>query len=266
MWNYIWIKRNGVFRMNKRGSIEIVLLVVLVLLVTSATLFSFVTNSDKVGTKISDTNLESVSLKKNLAEFYLVRAGENAIVKTYKEFVDDGSYINNPIRNSEGEVEFGELHIKLNENFRDKFLENFKAEFGGYDFERDYLKNLKEIVVGEDLHVSLEKDILIMIIDGFEVRSAFKDINVTYTPRLSLTFGLREIGLHSFDEIYEVKEECKTEENVIECYGSLANFETTIVEKEKSTGGEYSLVTCTTKKSFLIDGGFNNLGFSFVMK
>ena len=255
------------FYKNKKGDITILLLVILVLLLTSATLFSFITSSGKVEAKISNARfIENFYSRQDLAEFYLSQAGEIAIVRTYREFVEDDNYINNPIYNFKEEVEFREIHSKLNENFHNKFVENFKTEFKKYDFEDDYLKNLKEIIEDEDFDVIVDREILGIVIDSWEMNGSLNDINITYVPGISLKFNLKKVGLHSFEEIYEIKERCKYKEDIESCFSDLINFEVSVVEKEKSSGEKYFFVTCATKKDFLIGDGFDRIRFSFVLK
>ncbi len=255
------------FYKNKKGDIAILLLVVLVLLLTSATLFSFIISSGKTEVKISNAKfIENFYSRQDLAEFYLSQAGEIAIFKTYNEFVEEDDYINNPVYNSNREVEFKELHGKLNENFHNKFVENFKTEFKSYDFEEDYLKNLKEAVNDGDFDVTLDRGILEIVIDSWEMKAFLNDINITYTPGISLKFDLKRVGLHSFEEIYEIKEGCKGDENIEKCFSDLINFDVGVVEKEKSDEQKYFFVTCTTKKDFLIEGEFDSIKFGFVLK
>jgi len=255
------------FYKNKKGDITILLLVVLVLLLTSATLFSFIISSGKTEVKISNARfIENFYSRQDLAEFYLSQAGEIAIVKTYNEFVEEDDYINNPIYNFREEVEFRELHSKLNENFHNKFAENFKTEFKKYDFEDDYLKNLKETIGDGDFDVIVSEGVLTLVVNSWEMKSFIDDINITYVPRISLKFDLKKIGLHSFEDIYEIKERCKGDENIEDCFSDLINFEVSVLEKEKSSGEKYFFVTCATKKDFLIGDEFKVMRFSFVLK
>ncbi len=253
-----------IFPKNRRGDITILLLVILVLLVASATLFSFVTSSGKVEAKISDAKfVENIYYKENLVEFYINQAGEKSISKTYRIFSENGDYINNPII-SGGEIEFGKIHNKLNENFYIKFNQNFKEEFENYNFEEDYLKNLKEVILDGNFDVIVNEENLVIKINNLEINNSVKNINITYIPEISLGFDFQKIGLHSFEKIYEVKEGCKNVEEVENCYNKLINFESNVIEKEKSNGGKYFFVTLTSKKQFLIDGKFTNINFSFV--
>ena len=255
------------FYKNKKGDMTILLLVILVLLLTSVTLFSFIISSDKTEVKISNARfIENFYPRQDLAEFYLIQAGETAIVKTYNEFAEEDDYINNPIYNFQEEVEFRELHSKLNENFHNKFAENFKTEFKKYDFEEDYLKNLKDIIWDGDFDVIMGGGFLALTVNAWEMKSSLNDINITYVPRIFLKFDLEKIKLHGFEEIYEIKERCKEDENIEDCFSDLINFEVSVVEKEKSSGERYFFVTCATKKDFLIEDEFKIIRFSFVLK
>lgn len=260
-------KNRKMFYKNKKGDMTILLFVILVLLVTSATTFSFIMSSGKTEAKISNARfIETLYSKQDLAEFYLIQAGEIAIVKTYNSFVEEDNYINNPIYNSKEEVEFKELHSKLSENFHDKFVENFKTGFDSYDFEDDYLKNLKETINDGDFEITVDREALEIVIDSWGMNDSLNDINITYTPEISLKFDLKKIGLHSFEEIYEIKERCKGDENIENCFSDLINFDVSVVEKEKSDGQKYFFMTCTTKKEFLIEDRFDSIRFSFVLK
>lgn len=261
--NQKFLKCN-LFPKNRRGDIAILLLVILVLLVASATLFSFVISSGKVEAKISSAQfIKDFYSRQNLIEFYLNQAGENSIRKTYNEFVENGDYINNLII-SGGEFEFEEIHNKLSENFRDRFIENFKEEFKNYNFEEAYLKNLKQIILEKNFDVVADKNIVMMKINNLEMNDSIEGVNINYIPKISLELNLKKIGLHSFEDIYEIKERCKDVEMVKECYEDLINFNVNVEEKEKSNGEKYFLVTLTSKKQFLIDEKFENIDFSFV--
>ncbi len=252
------------FPKNRKGDLSVLLLVVLVLLVASVTLFSLVISSGKVKAKISNAQfINNFYSKQDLIEFYLNQAEEKAIVETYNEFVENSDYINNPITSGK-EIEFKNINNRLDENFRNRFIENFENEFGNYNFEEDYLNNLKQIILNENFEVVVNKDILIITIDNLEMNSFVENINLTYIPEISLKFNLKKIGLNSFYEIYDVKEKCKNVKDMEDCYGDLINFNVSVIEKEKTNGEKYFLVTLVSKKRFLIDGKFDNLQFSFV--
>ncbi len=247
---------------NKKGDMTVLLFVVLVLVMSSATLFSFINSSGKVEAQISDARfIENLYSDRDLAEFYLIGASEITIVKIYDGFVESDSYVGNPNYNSEHQVRFGVLNPGLNKEFRDNFIEEFKTEFSRYDFEEDYLKNLKEIIAVGSFDVVFDGEVLTMSINNWELNDFLNNINVTYSPRIYLKFDMMKMGLHGFEEIYDVKESCKGDENVKSCFEELVNFEVEVAEK-----GEDIFVEFTSKKDFLIGGEFRNINFGFVLK
>lgn len=249
------------FIKNKRGDIAVVVLVILALISTSAALFSFVTSSGGVEMKISDFKfIDSSYQKQNLAEFYIYQAGEDAIIKTYKEFADDSvpeyDYIKN--RQKEGNnAKFGEIWDNLDERFSNRFKENFKTEFENYEFEEGYLKGLKELISKESFTVLFDGETLKVDIDDWQISNSLDNIGVVYFPEISSEFNLRKIGLHSFEKIYEVKEKCLDEGIAKSCFDNyLGNFESSI--------GSSNLVSLTSKKEFLAENTFEKISFSFI--
>ena len=260
-------------KMNKRGDIAIVLLVLLVLLVSLATLFNFATNSKKIEAKFLDVKvMDSIYIEENLVEFYINQAGKKAAIKTFKEFVDDSNketydlydYINNRIIVG-GDVEFEELHVNLNKNLKQRFSQNFKEEFESYEFSKDYLNNLKEIVSEDDFNVLLNYGVFQISMNSLEISDSFNNIEIKYKPKILLKFNLENIGLHNFERIYEIKEKCKLEKEIKKCFEeNLKNF---IVDIEiKGEDNKYSLVTLTSKKEFLFGENFESVKFSFIPK
>jgi hypothetical protein len=265
---------------NKKADMTVLLLVILVLVVSSGTLFSFLSNSGKVEAKIYDVSfIEKVYAEKDLAEFYLIETGELAFVKIYKEFVEEDKYVENPQKeNSRNQVRFGTLNPNLNEEFKESFIEAFKVEFEKYDFEELYLNTIKEIIATENFEIEFDGEVLSMLItsskfsnilnDGkgdlitsLELGEPLNDMEVDYSPVIFLKFDVGKIGLHSFEEFYTVKENCKGEENVEVCFEELNNFNVEISEN-----GDDVFVDFVSKKDFLIEGDFQNINFGFVLK
>jgi len=196
---------------NKRGEISILLLVILILLVASAALFTLATSSGKVEAKIVSAGfLENLNLKQNHIEYYLDQAGKNVLAKTYKEFAEENNYINNPV-SVEGVAEFGELHAKLKENFGKEFKENLKIEFASYGFEIDSLKQLKKIILDGNFEIVVDDDNVILSVDSLGGNYSLENIEINYMPKIKLKFNFEEFGLHSFEEVYNIKELCKGE-------------------------------------------------------
>lgn len=158
---------------NKHGAVEVVLLVLLVVVLVSATIFSFAISSKSIKITISDSSfMEELYLKENLAEFYIRQAGEEAIVKTYDELGD--SY--------------------TNEDFKTSFRENFRVEARRYIYEEPYtfMNNLRILINKGEFGTSLEENTISVSIDSYKIEDSFKNISMVYFPRIDVSFDLEK--------------------------------------------------------------------------
>jgi len=140
---------------KKRGAMEIVLLVVLVLLVASVSLFTFGAGASYTKVNINDAKfVESFYQKQDLAEFYIRQVGEEA-------------------KNSE--KDFGVV---------------FKEGFSKYKFEEDYLKELQKIISEDKFSFFSEEDIVGVMISSWEIKDSSGKIQIKYVPKISVAFNL----------------------------------------------------------------------------
>ena len=168
------------FPKNHRGAMEIVLLVLLVFLVVSVALFTFIVNPSSAKVNVYDSRfVENVYQKQELAEFYIRQVGEDVIAK----------------------------------NSGKDFSENFKTEFSKYDFAapqaypetssekmstggKDYLKELQKIIQEGEFNVFVVSNVLEIQINSWELKDSFeqnqvKKIQITYTPKIFVKFDLK---------------------------------------------------------------------------
>ena len=243
---------------DKRANVWINLLVLLVVITCLAALLSFVASSGKIESEVSNSVvLEQVNLKENLVDFYAKEMVEEALVKTYKEFVEEEEYVGEPvIYDGTGNVEFVVLRADLKERFKNKFDENFKSEFSKYEFEEEYYQTLKNSVINGNFESSLDGNRLNLNIKNLEIKDSFVKVSVDYVFDSAIELDFKKIGLHSFEDVYGFKE-CVKKREVC----SLDNFDMQIFEKN----GE-KLVALKSKRSFLIDGEFKKIEFKFVVK
>lgn len=137
---------------NKKGNVPVVILVLLVFVIVSAALFSFVNSAGKLELKISDTRIvEKVYLEENLAEFYMKQAG-NSVVKT-------------GISSS-------------------AFREDFKKEFLDYEFEEGYLLDLKRLIQEDKFSVSQEKEVFMIRLSELRLRGVSSNVDIDYFPKI----------------------------------------------------------------------------------
>lgn len=235
-------------KQNRKAStpIAITIMVFLILALTSSSLWLFASSTGKVKLQVSKQNfVDELIYGENLESFYISQEGEGAIIKSYKEIAAEGKY---GVLSNQGVV-FGELSKNLNLNMEKSFRKNFKKDMG------------KAV---EDFEISFDGDNFL-----FETRMLFEiskeKIKATYNSILTNEFNLRNLGLESFQKIYETKEKCigKSVEETKSCYGEdLKNFEVGV--QMVSDLDERFIVTLISKKEFFVDGNFEKISFSFI--
>jgi hypothetical protein len=259
---------------NKKGmSVDIVILVILTLAIVLATLYTFVTSAAETKGVYYNTPVFKLYQQETDGEFYLIEAGSDVLEETFDEFVSNprdnvnfymGTTVENPA--GSGDFEFSGLNPKLNENFKKEFLTKFKQKFLLYGFdETSSLKNLKDCIASEEKleGVNFNEGKISLTVTCWNLNNSYNTLTIKYNPVMIINLDFRKIGLNSFDEIYTAKQNCKISSEV--CYEELLkNFEATISVKPKTDGSEYSIVTLTSKKLFLINGNLKKIEFSFI--
>ncbi len=255
---------------GKKASVETVLLVFLVFFTTSAALFSFIKNSDRVESIIINAKiLDEVYDSERIAKFYIADAAENAIFKTYREISGSSQYINPPVKYINNEdPEFSELNSRLDEIFKEKFIDNFKAEFLRYDFSERYLKELQNAVRDNNPEANFDGKSIHIIVEGLEIEKKWDDVEVIYKPEISTSFELGRYGLEGFEDVYNASRECKKRENAEEIEScleeKLPGFYIDAEEKTRLNRESYFLITLLSKKEFFAGNSFERIKFSFV--
>lgn len=140
---------------NKKGSSEVILMVLLVVFLVFFFIGVSFSSSKRVETKIYDTKfLKEFYSKQDVAEVYIQKAGEDAV-----------------------------------KNGKVGFKDNFKTEFAKYNFEEDYLNELKKIVSDGNFEVLEGENFLEVVIKDLEMKIS-KDIKVIYSPEISVKIYL----------------------------------------------------------------------------
>ncbi|MDO8467517.1 MAG: hypothetical protein Q7S56_01040 [Nanoarchaeota archaeon] len=155
--------------MLKKGSLWIVVFVMLVLVLFGAALFSFSTSNSKIEGKIVDVNLlNSVYSQKDLAQFYLDNALESAVERSYNSAKAQGSsdsiFIKNYIQNN----------VK----------KDFQDIFNSYNFKEDYLTSLQNKIKMGNFEVKFKDDKVYLLIN-LDFNYASDDLNVVYNSDLN---------------------------------------------------------------------------------
>ena len=254
---------------NKKGELWIVALVLLIFLLTTATLFTFATSSDKIEVEISDARfLQDSYIKEGNVKNYLSLALEEAIVEAYKDITDNEGYIEDPvIINSEGEIEFNDLAADVNSVFLEKVRSNFQSIFLGYDYDENYLIKAELYVDSDNFEITFEEAVFdLSLLEKIPFEDSYKQIVWRYTPLIEVSSSLKKVGLESFEDIYSVKEDCKVFEDIQTCMqNKILNFNIVVEDKKDLSDNEYKLIKFTSKREFLINNNFEKINFEFVL-
>lgn len=155
---------------NKKGVIEIFILVMIVFILVSANLLVFVTSQDRVKVDLSNPFiLKKFYLKEEIAKEFFSELGGDVLEKSFVELGVDYS------------------KVELKNSFRNKF----KKDFGNYDFEDYDLISLKKLILEDKFVIEIENEILVLKVDSWEMRENFGDFQVIYNPEMYVNFDLR---------------------------------------------------------------------------
>jgi hypothetical protein len=137
--------------MNKRGSLPIVVLVMLTLILTVYTLFVFNTTSNKFSFSLSANKyLENVYVKEDIAKYQIYVVGKNL--------------------SEQGLLE------------KDKFRENFL----NFNFSEDYLIRLKGYINQNKFEITEGKFTLSSGEDPYFINDVEEGLNITYYTKLKV--------------------------------------------------------------------------------
>lgn len=259
------------FITNKKGDLSITLLVLLVVVLAGFTLFTFYTNSGKIEARVIDSRfIEGSYSAENAIEFDMESAGENALAKSYEEFVSRDFFAR--IQNKE--IDFGGANLALN----GEFLANMNKEFLVKKYESE--KNLKLI------SSSVGKYFAETNLSGFySVRSVSTEkggnkldwgfsqtpasaagiagsIIVVYNKNIQNKVYFERIGLYGLEKIYSLAKSCVVESDstiAMQCLNEkMPNFNFNVFARD---GGGF-IIKAETKRTFSISGVQRKLNFA----
>ena len=259
---------------NKKADLAVVLLVFLVVLLTLSSLFLFLTNSRVDSSSVDVSFLDGLLIREKKAEFYLDSFVEQAFVKTYAGFAANKKYMVNQ-KEKDGAVFFTDVldDSKLNSKFKGEFDLNYKVlsqereKQLSTEIGEDNLDNLKdyEISLGDKGAKIRFKNLVF-----YERQSSERDSGLIHAPPseyvtdFNISVNFNGLGLHSFKEIYNAKEECKVKQGSEEkekCFKEkLFNFNVEIIDKASQ---DYYLVSLSSKRLFLINNELKPVSFDF---
>lgn len=255
---------------SKKGSISIVTLVVLVLFITGLALFTFNSVNNKLFSKVSDSfEVQDVLIQEKEISFFAKRFLEESLVESYLNITKEGSFILNP---SNLEVSKENLDLILNEEVRNSFVTNSGLSLmEGYNGVLSERKREIEFSYSENKASLLLKDVELENRKDGDIL-----LKVKYETEIEVETSLKEVGLESFERIFEVKEECKSvnilseNANAItelqECFDEnlryfVSNAERKDVTEEDSEG--YMFIKLESKNKILSKNKFEKISLDF---
>jgi len=205
---------------NKRGDLATTVLVFLVVTLCAAALYSFAVTNSEVEKKIQDINYaESAYIIADSFEFGMEGSVRQAYLETYLEFLinEEYSYINSG-RKIPDVYYFDSLHSKLNERFKELFLEKLNID-----------EEYKKKVV-----VEFSDDLFRVTFKDMEFGSEGGGYVVHYRTDIVYEYNFMDQGIIGFEKLNEVKDKCASFDEVDEvkgCFeGKFKNFKATVTE------------------------------------
>lgn len=217
---------------NKKGNLPIVILVFLVLALLLTSIFTGYFTQKNAFKNYEIERVQIINSNKILFEQNLYVVSKAAFLKTFYEFSLGKDY--DYIKNRKNTGEFFEIHERIEENFNQRFKENFleilnlantsqpKLELqydslkkGNFDlnYSNEKLKlNFTYISFNEQGEIPTSSFLSLLPIVGrfFESSSSRSSvISLNYKTPIEISIDFEKISLEGFYEIYYAKENCK---------------------------------------------------------
>lgn len=243
--------------MNRRGDVAITLLVFMIVVLLGYSLFSFYKGASGVGVEVTDSRfVEGMYLNEGVALFNIESAGEKALVKGYRETLNEGVF---------RKIGAGTANSEVDGLMRDRVLDALKKEpaVGKYVGAGD---NLVVVVNGEDIEIDA-KNVILPTITAKGKEEKVVGVGV-YEAKPNITMNLREQGLWGFVEIVSVSRECvkdnkdlpgSAEAEIERCVEARITTFDVRVSKE----GANFVLNFISKKTFYLDKQFKKVDFAF---
>lgn len=260
--------------MNRKGTVEITLLVVMILILAIATIFIFGTSEAITSGKMDLGAFGRLKDAELVAESNVKFISEDIIINRYDDFAKNNKYLIEKRRDDKFTGEFSSLHSRVNENFWNDFDTSFFDIFDKHNFSSTYKDTHGLTVLKKKLKFKFNEENMTADIVGFSFIEDGEILSLKYRTNLSVDIKFSRLGLHSFKEIYEAKEKCDVKnvsnEYYETCYEKELPFFDVEVKSDKNL--KYSLedgdilVKLSTKRKYYLDGEIRAIDFEFVPK
>lgn len=255
--------------LRKKGLAEIPATIFVLMVVMLLFLTLFVAGLEKrkfYSIAQSSMRVQQVYAEEKSAEYIVDVAFEKAVISAYGKMGD--RWIADDCSEENGYKELCRIDEKLNENMEKEIKKSFlveinKARGASKFFDEpisDIINNLdknENFGIGfEDTGIKLETKIWLEFMGemtdkiwfGLVKQGTVRDYVVYYTAKIEIDKKFSEIGLESFNKIFNAAAQCKHNLNSEECLAdSLSNFDGSIDEKNNKL-----FIDLTSKKEFEI--------------
>ena len=163
--------------LNKKGATSIAALITVMaaLFILSLSLYTFITESSKVKADFKDLRvLDNTYSRLMTSEFY------------FEKVAGDSAAITDRQLNGVSDIE----------TFKSGFLSNFKSEINRYNFEEDYLKQIKDKVDAGEYSLEISNSVLVFSLKQFSISYDDSELNgdAKYIGDLTFKINLNELG------------------------------------------------------------------------
>ncbi len=226
-----------------RGSLQIVVLVLLVVALSAATLFILATNSREQRQELGDVRfVESINMEEQKIYFSIDNGGRNAFAEAYEGIA--GSILSkNP----------SEIYADFEQKFASSFRERFAKEQKYLDEKQ--ISEIKITASPEGARVelppiafhtalSIEKRKYILLFSYSEVQGR---LAVSHNPAITRTISFNMAGLPEFGRLLAAYDLCRQRADSRACFEANTGMNAEV-------SGQSKHVVLTSKNSFLING------------
>jgi len=253
---------------GKKGDVSVTLLVMMTVGISIASLLIFYLSEKTIISELeSPRPVLNVYAERELLGFYAYDVARQSVIESYNELAGSRGFISEtPICEEFSGIRVfcspdTNLKSNLENNARIRFFQKFKID----ELKKRYREENIDIELGLDkINIGLENSFKLKIKNiTFVYSEADNKIIIRHNFDVSQEIKFDEIGLASFEEIYNKINECRSK-NFKECF-KLENFDVNIEEESYSGQGFYK-IKMTSKASFWLNNEFKKIEILFLAR
>ncbi len=238
---------------SKKAQIFGLLITLAVLLTCSYAIFKFITAKTGVADMFnSPAKILELNQEKEKFESYARESAKLSVAEAYREISDKVKFASSECAIESGYINFCSLANDIDEELSFLVENRINKLISNYP-NADFNKIIYAVSI-KDKQINFDTDKLQL--RGFAEGIFGYSFTYDFNPSFLLSFD--ELGLHTFQEIYSKANECKSNENIVDCMSKLQNFDTWV---KKSDGKIY--FDLKSKQRYFIDDAYKNILLKF---